>query len=241
MMQTKRKANRRFVTLLEMLIAITLAMLVLSALAYFYRQIDSINQAAEVQQGELFKRLYLSTRLTDIIPKAVSPQSKKGDFYFYTNTGGNASLLPNSANLIFTYDNGIKLDQQFSNHVLGRLFVDKEKRLCIAVWPSTDRWEEFHTPQMKCEVLMEGVEGMSFRFYIPPKREWEKVWQLGKMKKVKVPENMPLTDVGEWRTDWPAGWEQLPAIVEIILKMGKDKPPLVLAYPLPNSNFMVMY
>lgn len=228
--------KRRLFTLLELLIAMTLTMLILSALAYFYRQFDAINQEMDVQQEELFKQLYLSTRLADILPKTTAPKSESDSFFFYTAPAGTEG----SPSLVFSYNNGIKLDPDFSQDVLGRLYIDKDKRLCLAVWPSVARWGDLHTPPMKSEILMEPVESLAFRFYIPPKKDRKKVWEQAKMD-VKIAENFTSTEGGEWRTDWPASWEQLPAIIEITLVTDKSSKPLILSYPLPNTNFMVVY
>lgn len=233
----KSKCCYRHVTLIELIIAMSLTMLIMTSLAYFYRQIDYLNQETEVQQGVLFQQLYLTTRLTDVIPRALSPQSRKGDFYFYTTPSTDSATR--GVNLVFSFDNGVKLDTQFSQSVIGRLFIDKSNRLCLGVWPSSNRWKEALNPPMKCEILQENISSVSYRFYIPPKKDRKKVWEQGKIN-VKLSDTFPQTEEGEWKTEWPAAWEQLPAAMEITLERGKE-PPLVIAFPLPNSNFMVVY
>lgn len=219
----------------------SLTMVIMAGLAYFYRQVDLINHEVEIQQNRLFKQLYLSTRLTDIIPKALSPNKKK-DFFFYVTTAGNAATSDNSPSLVLSYDNGVKLDPRFSNQVLGRLFIDRQQRLCIAVWPSTDRWDEMHRPPMKSEILMENVCSVSYRFYIPPKEGRDQAWKQAKIK-AQLPEGFPESSEGIWTSEWPAAWEQLPAMIEMTITLinGKETEKLVFTYPLSNSNFMVVY
>jgi hypothetical protein len=163
------KIKRRCATLLELLIAMSLTMLIMAALAYFYRQINNINQEAEVQQTKLFKQLYLSTRLNNVLPKIQSPTSK--NTYFFTTS---AAMQEGAPSLIFSYNNGVQLDPLFSNNVLGWIFVDKQHRLCLAVWPSDDRWEESKLPPIKCEILSDNVSKVEYRFFSPPKRNWER-------------------------------------------------------------------
>lgn len=235
-----KRINRRRITLIEVLIAMALTMMIMTTLAYFYRQIDQINQETEIQQEKLFGQLYLSTRLSDVIPKIVSPSNEKKDFYFFQTNSGNTFMKEGSPNLVFTFDNGVKLDPQFSNHVLGRLFVDKRNRLCLAVWPSPYRWEEFHPPSIKCEVLEENIAELEFEFYIPPKRDLETVWKQAKMN-VKIPEGFPQSEAGEWLKEWPASYEQLPAMLKLNMKSTVTGKPFTLTFPLPNSNFFILY
>lgn len=240
--QKLQKKRRRQITLLELMIAMGLMMIILSTLAYFYMQLEEINRESEIEQKRLFKQLYLSTRLADILPKTQSPKNEKNSAYFYTTTSSDPAILSGTTSLVFTYDNGVKLDPQFSNRVLGRLFLDKEHRLCLAVWPSSERWEEGHAPPMKSEVLLDDVESIDYRFYVPPKKDREKVWKQAGMT-VKLPEGFPETLEGGWKKEWSAAWEQLPALIEIVLSMKSENgvKSLVLAYPLPNSLLVVIY
>lgn len=237
MKQKMKKQSRRHVTLLELLIALGLMIAILSTLGYFYSQIDSINNDAEVQQRKLFNELYLSTRLADVLPKAVLPDGN--DLFFYTSKAEDSNILPGTNTLVLTYQNGIKLDPQFSGIALGKLFIDKDHHLCMAVWPSPKRWGDSLAPSMKCEVLMDKIDSIKFRFYIPPKKDREKVWKQANIK-VKLSEEFPSAESGEWVENWPESWKQLPALVELTVAPTKGEA-FTIAYPLPNSNLMVVY
>lgn len=74
--------RRQFFTLLETLIAMTLTIAVLTTMAYFYKQIDAINNAGEILQKESFKMRYVEDRLMAIFPRAVSAADKAKIFSF---------------------------------------------------------------------------------------------------------------------------------------------------------------
>lgn len=172
LMHRALKTKRHF-TLLETLIALGITMLILSTLTFFYRQIDAINSQVEKVQDNSFRMRYVENRLAAILPNAVSEADEKKDFFFYTTSSSISFGMQGSPTLLFTYDNGVKLDKPFSNHVLGRLYLDSDGNLCLATWPSPSRWVEGVTPPMKKEVLLEGVRELNLGFFVAPDREWQ--------------------------------------------------------------------
>lgn len=164
---------KRYFTLLEVLIGMTLAIVLLSTLSYFYQQVEWLNTEAERAQKESFQMRYVENRLAKIMPQTFSEREMKKYFYFYTSQ---AEGLLKSPSLLFTYYNGVKLDSPFSNEVLGRLYLDEQKKqLCMATWPSPKRWKLGEAPPMSKEVLMENVESLAFEFYVAPDRDRSKV------------------------------------------------------------------
>ena len=132
---------KRYATLLEVLIAMVLTIAVLMTLTFFYRQVMTIGVEIEKTKNQDFYLRYVESRLARILPKAVSPTSKEQDFVFFS-LGDEALTKPGSQSLIFTFDNGVNLDKKFSNHVLGRLYLDTHGRLMLAYWPSPARLEK---------------------------------------------------------------------------------------------------
>ncbi len=168
--------RRLHFTLLETLIAVALAVVILTTMMFFYREIDYINNQLEQVQKESFKMRYVESRLASIFPNAVAPSTNdsKDDFYFYTSSDLGLDTLPGSpATLVFTFDNGFDSDKLFANRVIGRIFLDSNKRLCLAKWPSPKRWVEGVAPPMKLEVLMEGVDSLTLSFFVAPEKKWK--------------------------------------------------------------------
>ncbi|MBA3603376.1 MAG: hypothetical protein H0W50_07000 [Parachlamydiaceae bacterium] len=235
---------RRYVLLLEVLIAMVLTMVLLSVLLSFYLQINKVNAAQELEQEHSFGKLFLSTRLASIIPRVVPVNNPDKDYIFFSTLNNDSETKPGTPSLFFTFDNGVKLDPDFSNHVLGRLYLSNGK-LSLAIWPSTTRWSETEVPPIKNEVLFDGVEDLSFMFYLPPSRQRKIV--LANRKTVFTETNlMKIETMGEWKTEWQQEYGDLPALVRIILAVkSKSKPgtlePIVLTYPLPNSFEVIVY
>ena len=76
--------------------------------------------------------------------------------------------------------------------MIGRLFVDHDNRLILATWPSISRYSS-PSPPMRKEVLLEGVENISFAFYLAPK--------VTKDEKTVDPEAEKR--YGLWHHEWP--------------------------------------
>lgn len=227
------KKSKRHVTLIEVVIAMSLTLIVLSTLTYFYQEMATLDAMGERQQQKNFQMLYVGNRLMTSIPKTID--NRKSDFVFFTPRDVDPLLMPGSPSLIFTFDNGVKLDPLFANNVLGRLYLDNKGRLTLAKWPSPTRWKTGNPP-MKKEVLMEGVKEMEFAFFSSPDRgKRENNYQ-------KASPIAPPTPQGEWAfSEWSKDYQQLPLMMKITLTMEEDDTEYVFAFPLPNAKEPVIY
>ena len=235
---------RRCMTLLEVLIAMGLSMVLISIVVYFYQQLSLINLEMDKAQNEHFQKRYVEYRLNAILPEIVSPTNK--DFHFFIGQNNQGLFNEGSQNLVFTYNNGVKLDKKMSDLVIGRLYLDKNDRFSLASWPIPKRWKEDEAPPITKEVIMENVVTLSFSFYAPPdkgqfkfvnKQEGTTTTQLSKP-------SYPSTIKNETQNEWKREYRQLPAIiyVKIKRKLGKDKfEDIVFAYPLPNTQQPIIY
>lgn len=231
------KRIKRHFTLVELLVSMALTALILSTLMFFYREIALLNVRYDEDQKESFQLRFLENRFSDVLPKAVPEMTAKKDFYFFTEPDYHGTFKNNSSSLVFTFDNGIDYDKNFSNHVLGRLYLDPSGNLTLGMWPSPARWVEGEIPPMKKEILMEGVSSLEFHFFIPQEKVQEA--QVNNQKNNKVEPNPRLS----WVNRWQQNYKQLPAIVrvEIVRPVnGKDKK-FSYAYPLPNVAIPIVY
>lgn len=234
--------KKRFATLLETLIALSLAMLILTTLTYFYRQITTLNRKGEEMQEMGFKMRYLENRLSAILPNAVSETDEKKDFFFFSTASQPPFTMPGSPTLIFTYDNGTKLDKLFSNNVLGRLYLDSEGRFCLTSWPSPKRWTDGINPPIKKEILLEGVRELQISFFVAPEKEWQ--LEKSPPKKEEGQESLPAlvkpTPAGSWLPSWSFDYHQLPALVKLQVTLNNGTVRLFV-FPLPKSQRQIVY
>lgn len=230
---------RRHATLIEVLIAMTLTILVLTTLMFFYQQVSHINLDIDKVQAEHFNLRYVENRLSEVLPRAINEKDKRKDFVFFSlndegiGKGGSQSL-------IFTFDNEVSLDKIFSNHVIGRLYLDKDGRLILAYWPSPKRLEGVNPIPMKKEILFEGAESLAFEFFIPPDKSGE--------AKLSKPSESPTPEPkGDWRRQlWSKDFNRLPAMVKVLIgvKEGKEKNvngTITFVFPLVNVLNPVIY
>lgn len=229
--------KRHYMTLLELIIAMSLTAIILTTLMYFYQQVTWINTEMDRVQSRNFQKRFVEKRLSEVIPKAI-PKKKK-DFHFFISLNGGELFKPRTTSLLFTFDNCVKLNKQMSYHVIGRLYLDNEGNFTLATWPIPKRWKENENPPMFKEILLENVESLSFEFFVPPDK--------GKTEIdngiAKLNEKIPLEIRGQWVTDWKKEYRELPAIVRVKLKHNLDGEveSLTFAFPLPHTSRPIIY
>lgn len=208
----RRKAH---MTLLETLIAISLLSLLLVFVFGFFRELSGINRMTEEAQKQSFHMRYLESRLGFIFERVVNENDiKKRTFYFYTQPANrNFSTVPS---LILTFYNEVRLDPTFSGDVLGRLYVDLDKRLCLAIWPL--QVSEPHQ-YLQEEVLMENVVDIRYSFYAAPKRTKDGK-EIDSGEEVDPENKTPGKD--KWHEEWLMSYEQMPSIVKMVVKVAQD-------------------
>jgi type II secretory pathway pseudopilin PulG len=240
---------KRHMTLIEVIIAMTLVSVLLTALMGYYGQIEIIRYDVDRAQDEGFQLRYLQARLAYVLPRILpfkwpQKESEKSRDYFFFTTGSEGGS-PQFSDLVFSYDNGIDLDEKFSNNVLGRLFVeetDDNNYLILATWPVPRCWtKEDESPPIRKEVLIDRVEELQFAFFHPPE-EPEKVRRTPSAIGGPTIAGEVEIERNQWYTNWNQSFKALPAIVKVRIKRSVQTgvtPPsewLDLVYPLPNAK-----
>lgn len=231
------KASKRHFTLLELIIAMSLTLILMSTLLYFYRDLSKIGFETNKLTDTHFYWQYAGSRLADILPRTAGVKDE--DFLFYSIDDSKLTK-PGSQNLIFAFDNKVSLDKDFSNVVIGRLYVDNNDQLTLAYWPPLTRWtNEEQLPPMKKEILKQNVDSISFEFFVPPE----------KSKIVKPGTSTTGTEIpvsGGWLSKpWLREYHSLPAMVKMIVipkKQAKNpEPQVIYVFPLVNTNYRIVY
>lgn len=152
---------------------------------------------------------------------------------FFTGDDEGGILKSGSVSLTFIFDNGPTMNTPFANQVLAKLFIDRQNRLCLAYWPHPKFWNLATLPPMNLEVLLENVDSMSMRFYVPPQTVQAE-------NEVKFPELRP----GEWTDQWHREYGIIPPALKLGIaytdKQGKQKVK-TFAYPLTDSAKVIEY
>lgn len=212
------KRQRRYITLLEMLIAMILVSVVLSAALYFYGYVIHVNQATEEVERSNFAMRYLQDRLSYVFTFAAHP--KKKEQFFFNPTPLHGLFKDGTSALIFTYDNGINQNTPFSGLVLGCLYVDKAGVLRLTTWPDRKDWDESKLPPLHQEVFLDNIEGLSFEFYALPLKD------------------SPVVP-GTWVAEWKRDYKKLPGMVKVLVK--RQGVPLTFAFPIPAEEATLIY
>lgn len=209
-------------TLLEVLIAMSLSVILITVVVYFYQQLSLINIQMDKAQNEQFQKRFAEYRLNAVLPKIVSPSNK--DFHFFLSAENQGLFQENTKSLVFVFDNSVKLDKRMADLVVGRLFLDRGNRLTLATWPIPKRWKENEPPPMTKEIIMENVTNLTFDLYNPPDK--------GTLKIVNKQNNNGTIQKAENR--------KLPAIITVVVQQLKDEK-ISFVYPLPNTQQPIIY
>ncbi len=236
---TFHSSRKLKMTLLEMLIAIGLLSILLTTVLGIYQNMNWLQQEIGNSQKRKFNLLYVQYRLAEVLPLARAKQKeavgkKPHDFYFYTMDADHNSRFQS---LVITYDNGISTPD-FSNEVIGKLFVDKENRLCLVTWPAIERESGPHIPMRK-EVLLENVEEIGFAFYLAPRTSKETNPIDATVEKL----------YNAWHLQWPLDGMNpdevsLPPLMRMLVKVSKEKgesETFLFAFLLPYSEQHIEY
>lgn len=240
------KTVKRHVTLLEVMIAMFLTAIVLGTLLFFYKQTSMIGIDIDKIKAEHFNLRYVENRLSAILPRTINEKNKKEFTFFSLND--DSIGMPGSQSLIFAFDNDVSRDSVFSNNVIGRIFVDKQGRLTLAYWPTPQRHEKGTPIPIKKEILLEGVDSLSFEFFIPPERKDDKPQGKPSEKISEKSSEKPSPEPkGGWRKQlWSKEFNTIPAMIKLHvgLKNGKgkkDKESVSFIFPLVNSPIPIIY
>lgn len=237
--------KRCYFTMIEILVAMGLAMGVLIALMGFYSYVAYIGKMGKDLEKKTFDTLYLQTRLSDLIPQSIpyykSTKSRKKDqeletdYNFFTSNGNG------SPSLTFLFENKTSNNSMFSGKSLGRVYVNEKKQLSFALFPSPMRWNTAGEVPVKIEILAEDVDSIKWSFFTPLEANRDEMWQdmkipkNGKEGETKAPEYPP----GQWVTEWKNDYLKLPPLVRLEIVKGKETTKFI--FPLPMSEYMIIY
>lgn len=239
------RRRKSFMTLLETLIAISLLSILLVFVFGFFRELAEITRLTEHSQKQSFQMRYLESRLGFIFERVVNENESSRNFFFYMQPPNRN--ISSSPSLILTFYNDVRLDPSFSGDVLGRLYVDGDKRLCLAMWPLHVSDPHQYLQQ---EVLMDHVIDVSYSFYAPPERVKDGK-EIVSGEKIDSEKKMPERD--HWHEEWFLTYDQMPSIIKMTIniedhfekkKEASDKDNVkkhVLYFVLPSSQNYVYY
>jgi len=219
----KQIKRRRFVTLLEVLIAMGLVSILLTVLLGIYGQTVRAQYEIERRLQDNFQLLYAQFRFNQIMPNILNPAKDRENY-------GIAFYQEGTNSLVFGYDNGTGAGPNFSNEVIGRLFVDDQNRLLLLTWPVPKRAPDIDPP-MRTEVLLENVDKIGFEFYkpVPPAK-----------KRLEIDPETKTGDAGMMLEAWSPDEEDIPAILKIhVTLLGGEQ--IDYAFVLSNTQIPVSY
>lgn len=208
------RCRKAHMTLLETLIAMGLLAFLLTFVFGFFRELSAINQMTEQAQKKSFQMRYVESRLGFIFERITHDKSNKDKFYFYSeNPQQEFTEFPS---LIFTFDNEVRIDPTFSGDILARLYVDLNRRLCLAMWPL---YIEDPDKYLQEEVLLDNIDSIKFSFFSPPARI-NSTNDIAQDQKTDSDKKTPQKN--KWHDEWFISYKQMPAMLKLELDINKS-------------------
>jgi prepilin-type N-terminal cleavage/methylation domain-containing protein len=197
-----RDRKKRAFTLLELMIALGLTAILLSLLFRFFAGSVRVDRKISDARLVLNQRQQLQIRLTrlftSIVPRSSMPPSDISSFY---------TLNEKTASLVAIFDNGIDPDPLFSGPVLGKLFIDEQSNLTLALWPLDKKENHLY----RTEMLLPHVQNMHFQFLAK------------KGLQENDPTSIPINASLEWRFNWPKNRWDIPSIIRVVIQQERQE------------------
>lgn len=235
------KSRKRYITLIEVLIAMSLVSILLTSLFGVYSYLYQIHNEINRQATANTRLLFAQYRLASILPKTeeiITIDKKKTALPFIITE--QISQYNEGKNLIFVFDNGVDGDPDFSTELLARLYLNSKGELILITWPWRLDPNLGPVPSRK-EIILEGISELDFAVYSPP----------------PPPTEIEERGAGIWHSLWPTEAPiveeedkeekitPLPSILKILLtfkpKASEEPLTLTFSYVLPGSSNHIIY
>lgn len=202
------------------MIALGLTAILLTFLFSFFAESAKIEKRLEATRMAMTHRGHLQTRLQSILTSI--DQSAPAP-YFYTKQFEKEKNL----SLIAVFDNGIDPEPAFSGTIIGRIYLDPKRNLCLATWPLSKE----KNPPWRKEILLPAVKEFRFQFLgkiTPPEH--------GVTEKIE-----PINATHAWRSRWPKNMAEVPSIIRLTIHQETSEKPIQFAFILPIMEPFVTY
>jgi hypothetical protein len=150
-------------TLLEVLIALSLASILLCGLFTFYTQIAKKQLELKELKRTVMPIELMRQRLNHLFAQA---QTEQGDTprFFYTVSHPDAI----GPALFFSYDYGVDPNPAFCGNLKGMLYLNHTHQLCLATWSGQDSRQE---------IFLEQIESFKLNLFDVKKKQWRHTWE----------------------------------------------------------------
>jgi hypothetical protein len=190
-------------------------MTLLTFLFSFFVESAKIEKKLDKARMCMTARAHLQTRLQLVF---TSIDKSALESYFYTKMLGKEPHL----SLIVLFDNGIDPEPSFSGTVLGKIYLDTKRNLCLCSWPLSAQ-ENQH---WRNEILFSKVKDFEFEFFGENSPEESGV------KEMRRPLNANLT----WRSHWPKSIHNIPSMIQLKVYEEETKEPTLYTFLLPVAD-----
>jgi len=200
------------------MIALGLTAILLALLFRFFAGSVKLDQNISAARAALYQRQHFQTRLSSLV-NSIAPRSS------ISPSPGSPlyTLNEKTTSLVAIFDNGIDPDPLFSGPILGKVYVDDQANLILALWPLEKPGKNLY----RKEILLCGVENMRFQFLA------KKNLQQTDPKAISINSSL------EWRSDWPKNRWDIPSIIRVILTHENHE--ISFAFMLPLIEPIVTY
>jgi hypothetical protein len=154
------KRKKKFFTLLEVVLAVFLTGLILSALWELHHRYYLGYKKIQILQAQTEKKLFLHQRMKTLLA-TIANQSQKARLF----TPGNLE----APSFAFCYEQAADQSPALNGPVCSLLYIDSQKRLCLCTWPENQSTS-------RIEILHDSVLDLRLFFFHPEAHIWQESW-----------------------------------------------------------------
>jgi hypothetical protein len=223
-----KQRRRRFFTLIEVLIALTLMAFLSTTLFFWVRFALTTNRSFQDSKWVYLEERYCRERLEELFSKSVydlkSPLEEKHTFYSRENS------------CVFVTDLGTNPSPLLSKHVLIELYLTDDHLLAATLWPVPIKDKKIATDPSLTLPLLSAVDKIELSFYCPPDPS---------PLIVKPAEIGPYKPTSGWNSVWKKEAECRPALIKLVIhrqKIGSEAAhKLVFLFETDASNHPIIF
>jgi hypothetical protein len=199
----KKRTRKRFFTLIEVLISMTLMAFLSTTLFFWVRFALTTNRSFQDTKWIYLEEHYCFERVEALLSKSIYQKDSPTKIH---------TFFSHENRLVFTCDFGSNPQPKLSKDVLAELFLDEDHILSIAVWPVPLKGSKIEETPHSVLPLLDHVEKIEYSFYFPPEPS---------LLIVKPEEVGAIRPKEGWNDTWDKSFGKLPALAKIIIHRQK--------------------
>ncbi len=227
-----QRQRRNSFILVEVIVGTILFAGLLAVMFGIFWRCSKINEIISQKRKQHEQILIVQGRLQDIFNNSMFHKATLRKSYFFIED----AKMQGGQSLVFTYAHSGEAQEPFVSQLGAKIYVDDEKKLCLAAWPYTKKI--YNLPEtVRKEILLDNVDSLEIELFAGSEVDREK---RSSSRKEKAPADK--IEECKWLSVWPKEAERRPVLVRLTCHRNSSQlPPLYFTFFIPKQIYMILY